>query len=205
MASRAILDLVAGQKQEGALTVLGGRPWCLLRSCPVSCPLCPANLQSPWLTIAPHPGSDPTPPFPDSRHPVGAGPRAITPLALDCEAFVQDLLCLLARPRLQQENCAKCFSLRQSVTATAQPPHQKSEGTKRVITAESSPPAYVLLDLHTICIRPTLWVTCTPAFEGPHHSPFSLSPFPSVSLTQMQSSLSHPQGPTSPLHRPSVP
>ena len=196
--------MVAGQKQEGALTVLGGRPWGLLRSCTISCPLCPADLQCPWLTTAPHPGSDPTPPFPDNRHPAGAGPRAITPLALDCEAFLQDLLCLLARPRLQQENCAKCFSLGQSVTATAQPPHQKSERTKKVIPAESSP-----LVCSFICIQfaygHLLGSRVLLHLRGPHPSPFSLSPFPSVSLAQMQSSLSHPQGPTSALHRPSVP
>lgn len=161
---------------------------------------CVPHLQSPWLTITPHPGSNRTPPFPNNIHPVGAGLRAVTPLPLDCQAFLQDFLCLLARPRLEQENCEMCFSLRQSVTAMVQPPHQKADWTKRVVPAESSP-----LVCSLICIQfaydQLLGSRVLQHFSGPHPSPFSLSPFPSASLAQMQSSLSHPQGPASLLHK----
>ena len=161
---------------------------------------CVPHLQSPWLTITPHPGSNRTPPFPNNIHPVGAGLRAVTPLPLDCQAFLQDFLCLLARPRLEQENCEMCFSLRQSVTAMVQPPHQKADWTKRVVPAESSPLVCSLICIQFAYGQPP-WVTCTPAFQwSPPLSflfkPLSFSkpcPDAKLSLTSSGASLTPPQ------------
>jgi len=93
------------------------------------------------MSVAPNLCCDETKNRGTYTHVTGAGPRAITPLALDCEASLQDLLCLLARPRLQQENCAKCFSLGQSVTATAQPHTRSLRGPREL----------ELLRVHLLC------------------------------------------------------
>ena len=117
-------------EREKALKFPGSGDWSLSGRYDVPCPRSSADQQSPRLSIAP---------VAVTRHLSsttdtgvgGAGLRAVTPLPRDCAVFLEDLLCLLARQRMEKGILRRGLSLGRALTAMAGPPHQVGGGDQK--------------------------------------------------------------------------